>query len=210
MAGLRERQKARRLQRILEVARARFRREGYEKVTIDSIAEEAEVSAVTVYNYYGTKAGLLLALVKESDDLLIAQLRRLIDALPADPREAIARFGQIMRHHALTYLTKPTWREVLAASIIEGGSEFGRTYAALDRVLIGLMADLVAAYQARQVLPAELDNEAFGDTLFGIQNIRFFQFIADDDLDDAEVDRLFRADIAGIFAASIQKETDPA
>jgi len=201
MAGLRERQKADRLRRILDVARERFRQEGYDKVTIDTIAADAGVSAVTVYNYYGAKAGLLLALVKESDDLLIAQLRILIGAPPADPREAVAQFAQTLRHHALTYLTKPTWRQVLAASIVEGSADFGRTYMALDRVLIAMMADLVAAYQKMGVIPTAIQSGQLGDTLFAIQNIRFFQFIAEDDLADEAVDSLLRNDLAAIFAA---------
>lgn len=204
MAGLRERQKSDRSKRILEIARERFQRLGYDAVTIDSIASEADLSAVTVYNYYGTKAGLLLALVKESDARLIAQLRTLIDDLPDDIREAVARFGHIMRRHALTYLTKPTWRQVLAASIIEGSADFGRTYVALDNVLIGIMAELVSSYQARGTLLTSVDPEVFGDTLFEMQNIRFFQFITDDGLSDEAVDTIFRNDLEAIFTAEIK------
>jgi AcrR family transcriptional regulator len=184
------------------VARTRFKTAGYDAVTIESIASDAEVSAVTVYNYYGSKAGLLLALVKESDELLIEQLRQLIDNLPEDIREAIARFGQVLRHHALTYLTKPTWRQVLAASIIEGNDTFGRTYSALDRVLIELMSELVAAYQARSALRHDIDAGVFGDTLFSLQNIRFIQFISDDASSDEIVDAKFRADLKALFDAT--------
>lgn len=203
VGGLRERQKSDRSSRILEIARERFQHEGYESVTIDSIADEAGLSAVTVYNYYGSKAGLLLALVKESDARLIAQLGRLIDDLPADIREATATFAHIMRCHALTYLTKPTWRQILAASIIEGSANFGRTYLALDAVLIDLMRDMIGVYQDRKTLDRSVDAATLGSTLFGLQNARFFQFIADDDLCDDAVDAIFRADLDAIFAARL-------
>ncbi len=204
VAGLRERQKSDRSKRILEVARERFQRLGYDAVTIDSIAAEADLSAVTVYNYYGTKAGLLLALVRESDVRLIAQLRTLIDDLPDDIREAVAQFGRTLRRHALTYLTKPTWRQVLAASIIEGNADFGRTYVALDNVLIGIMSELVSTYQARGTLLTRVDPESFGNTLFEMQNMRFFQFITDDDLSDEAVDTIFRNDLEAIFTAEVK------
>lgn len=199
--GLRERQKIDRSNRILDVARSRFQSEGYHAVTIESIAAEANLSAVTVYNYYGTKANLLLALVKESDERLIEQLRALTENPPDDIREAVADFGCIMRRHAMTYLTKRTWREIVAASIQQGGRQFGQTYEALDRVLIGIMAELIETYQQRGTLSHEIDAADFADTLFEMQNIRFFKFVADDDQGEAAADRVFRRDVWAIFAA---------
>jgi AcrR family transcriptional regulator len=198
--GLRERQKIDRSRRILNAARARFRSEGYDAVTIESIAAEVNISPVTVYNYYGTKANLLLALVKESDDRLIAQLQALTEDLPEDIREAVAEFGRIMRRHAMTYLTKRTWREVIAATILHGGREFGQTYKALDRVLIAIMAELIERYQSNGFLSAEVDTAGFADTLFEVQNIRFFQFISDDEQGEDEAEQIFRRDVWAIFS----------
>jgi AcrR family transcriptional regulator len=182
------------------VARTRFQNEGYNGVTIESIAAEADVSAVTVYNYYETKANLLLALVKESDARLIAQLNKLAQNLPDDIRDAVAEFGRIMRRHAMTYLAKSTWREVLAASILEGGKQFGTTYRSLDQALIDLMSMIVKAYQGRGMLARDIDAAALADTLFQIQNIRFFLFISDDDLSEEDADLGFSRDVSLIFA----------
>lgn len=202
--SLRKRQKLDRSKRILEVARTRFQNEGYGKVTIESIAAEANVSAVTVYNYYETKANLLLALVKESDVRLISQLNCLIDELPVDIRDAVANFGQIMRRHAITYLTKSTWREVLAASILEGGKQFGHTYRDLDRTLIELMLVLVKAYQRRGTLSGDIDTDTLADTLFAVQNIRFFLFISDENQTEEDANTLFQRDIFVIFADKLK------
>ena len=198
--SLRKLQKQDRSNRILEVARTRFQNEGYGSVTIESIAAEAAVSAVTVYNYYETKANLLLALVKESDDRLIAQLNELADNLPNDIRDAVAEFGRIMRAHAMTYLAKSTWREVLAASILEGGKQFGATYRNLDQALIDLMSVMVKSYQGRGIVSRDIDADKLADTLFEMQNIRFFLFISDDTQSVEEADLRFRGDIAVIFA----------
>lgn len=198
--SLRNQQKMDRSNRILEVARTRFQNEGYGAVTIESIAAEASVSAVTVYNYYETKANLLLALVKESDARLIEQLNALVDDLPTDVRDAIAQFGQIMRRHAMTYLAKSTWREVLAASILEGSKQFGHTYRNLDHALIEIMSNLVKAYQGSGIMSVELEPQTLADTLFEMQNIRFFLFISDDNQTEADADAHFRRDVSVIFA----------
>jgi AcrR family transcriptional regulator len=200
VVSLRSRQKLDRSNRILEVARTRFQNEGYQAVTIESIAAEAGVSAVTVYNYYETKANLLLALVKESDVRLISQLKRLAGDLPDDICDAVAEFGRIMRAHAMAYLAKSTWREVLAASILEGGKQFGHTYRNLDQALIDLMSALIKSYQARGKLLRDLDADALADTLFEVQNIRFFLFISDESQTEQDANMRFRRDLDLIFA----------
>ncbi len=204
LMGLRERQKANRRERILEVAKARFQTDGYAPTTIEMIAKDADVSAVTVYNYFDTKAGLLLALVGESDQLLIRQLKTMIAREPTDIIDAVATFGQILRRHAMRYLEKSTWREVLSASIHEGSSDFGRTYLELDRILIELMRAMILAFQKRGLIAESVDSEALADCLFSLQNIRFFQFIADDNSNDAEIDSRLRSDLTalkGLFSA---------
>ncbi|MHA6646054.1 TetR/AcrR family transcriptional regulator [Mesorhizobium sp. A623] len=203
MAGLRERQKSERSNRILDVARQRFDEQGYSDVSLESIAEDAGVSVVTVYNYFGSKAGLLLALVKESDFLLIRQLKVLIASAPADMREGVAHFGQIMRRHVVKYLTRPTWRQILAASIIEGGTSFGQSYLKLDEVLIDTMEEMVAVYRTRGTLVSKVEPRALADTLFSLQNMRFFQFVADDNLTEEEVDGKLRADLEAFFESRL-------
>jgi AcrR family transcriptional regulator len=57
--GLRERKKQRTRQLIAETARALFIEHGFERVKIAQIAEAAEVSEQTVFNYFPTKEDLV-------------------------------------------------------------------------------------------------------------------------------------------------------
>jgi len=199
---LRERQKAKRRSRILEAARKKFQQHGYAAVTVEDIAQDADVSGVTVYNYFGSKAGILLALVSESDELLIRNLNQLAGRLDrpggGSLSDAVLEFGRILRQHAMSYLSKPTWREVLGASIHEGSRDFGRTYAALDEVLISLMGTVVTTLQRHGRVTEEVDVGALADCLFSLQNIRFFQFIADDELSDEQTDARLAADLRAL------------
>ena len=66
---------------VLEVARRRFLAEGYQTVTMRSIATEAGVDAALVSYFFGSKRGLFgaaLALTANPPELLLA-------ALPGDP-----------------------------------------------------------------------------------------------------------------------------
>ena len=73
MTGLRARQKAKREARILDAALSNFRANGFEAARMEQIAESAELSTGTLYNYFPTKGDLLVAIVVlETADTLTA------------------------------------------------------------------------------------------------------------------------------------------
>src|SRR4051794_27529383 len=55
LPGLRQRKKAKTRQRIAETARDLFVERGFEAVTVSEIADAADVSQKTVFNYFPTK-----------------------------------------------------------------------------------------------------------------------------------------------------------
>ena len=62
---LRERNKQRIIQRIQEAAFELFRTVGYEQTTMEEIAEKAETSRGTLFNYFPTKSSLWLPFLKQ-------------------------------------------------------------------------------------------------------------------------------------------------
>lgn len=205
--GLRERKKAKRRELIMDIARRKLRDEPYGDVTVESIAYEAGISGVTVYNYFGHKAGLLLALVEESDRSLTRRLIEEQAVLAHDAPDFVgycADFAQRLRLHATGNLPKPVWREILAASIQSGNEEFGRSYRALDVALTDFLAHWARICIKARTLSAAIDPDALADTIFQLQNARFQQFMSDDGISDLEIDRLTRRDFAQLsqlFAA---------
>ena len=82
--------------RILAAARVLLAGGGERPFSLDSVAKEAGVSRLTVYNQFESKQGLLEAVF---DDM--ARASRLMEEIPAlftlvDPREALMRFVSIM------------------------------------------------------------------------------------------------------------------
>jgi AcrR family transcriptional regulator len=84
--------------RILDAAERRFLRDGYGTTTVASIAEDASVSADTIYKTFGGKAGLVRAIrtrALEGEGPVPAELRS--DALhehESDPRKIIEAWGR--------------------------------------------------------------------------------------------------------------------
>lgn len=188
MAGLRETQKAGRRRSILDAARRLFLERGYEATTIEAIAEAAAVSAVTVYNHYRTKGGVLLAVVGQSDSLLIEKIRAILGDPPDDLLDSVMAVSRTISDHAFSYLNKPIWRHVIATSIIEGGSDFGRGYEKLDDALARLLSELLEIFKADGALAADFDCRVGGHVLYNVHNARFVQFMSND---SAEITDLY-------------------
>ncbi len=196
MSGLREHKKEGRRQRILDAAREHFRDRGFDATTIEMIAESADVSAVTVYNHYRTKGGVLLALVTRSDDLLIGKIEALMDIAQPDPLDGIVSFSQTINEHAFSYLNREIWRHVIATSILEGNTEFGAVYRRLDQTLIEQLERFLKRFEA---LSADCDCQTAAEVLYNVHNARFLEFIIDRTRTREARDRLTRRDLAFVL-----------
>ncbi len=73
----RQRRAATRRAEILEAAAELFSRKGYERATTREIADAADVSEGTLYNYYGSKGELLNAVAKSFADDITAEIAAL-------------------------------------------------------------------------------------------------------------------------------------
>ena len=94
--GLRERKKARTRQAISDEATALFMRHGFEQVTMAQIAEAADVSVKTVFNYFATK-----------EDLFFDGRVPWVDGVAAAVRDRAPGIGPLsaLRAHLLEFMT---------------------------------------------------------------------------------------------------------
>lgn len=191
MAGLRERQKADREKRILQAAVTRFRADGYRAVRIEDLAEAAEVSVGTVYNYYHTKGDILIATVAMEVEEVLAEGEALVANPPAGVADPILALIFGYYDHSLEYLSKEMWRRAMALSIEAPETPNGRRYLALDRRLAGQVTALLRALQGRGAVRADLDTAAFGQLVFNDLNMEFIEFVKDEGMTLAQLrDRL--------------------
>lgn len=66
-------------QRIIDAARARFMRDGYERATVRAIAADAAVDVAMVYYFFGSKEGLFTASALTGPEHPLHQLATLLD-----------------------------------------------------------------------------------------------------------------------------------
>lgn len=180
MAGLRERQKADRERRILEAATALFREVGYDAARIEDIAERAEVSVGTFYNYYQNKGDILLATVGMEVEEVLAAGETIVADPPADVAEALKRLINQYYDHSLVYLSKEMWRTAMAISIQQPETPFSKRYTALDARLCSQVSMLIQLLQLKGVVIAGIDTVAVGAMFFNNLNMMFTEFVRDE------------------------------
>ncbi|MCE5972381.1 TetR/AcrR family transcriptional regulator [Sinirhodobacter sp. WL0062] len=181
--SLRERQKEDRKARIIAAAKSLFIKSGLEKITIEGIAEIAGVSSVTVHNYYGTKSGVLLALVAESDRELLATFDATLVGKADNLTDLIERFFTLICEHTQTHLDKAIWRQVISASICGVEPRFGKLYHELDNRLASTLIAEIERLKDEGRVPEAVNSTHLGWALFNLQNARFIEFISSDDTD---------------------------
>jgi len=90
-AGLRERKKQQTRQEIFEASQRLFAKHGFEAVTVAAIARAADVSAMTVFNYFPTKEDLFYSRLEAFEEELLSAVHQ------RQPGEsALAAFGRFM------------------------------------------------------------------------------------------------------------------
>ena len=164
------------------------------------------MSSVTVHNYYGTKAGVLLALVVESDRKLIERLEKALEQDMGTIVELVIAFARHIMDHALTNLEKDIWRQVIAAVITEAGNPVSKAYSQLDEQLALVLVRRLEAMQAAGTLSATARPLHLGRALFQLQNARFIEFISTDAMTQDEIAQRLQDDLAALFSV----QADPA
>jgi AcrR family transcriptional regulator len=74
--GLRERKKHQTRELIAETARRLFRERGFDGVTVDEVARAADVSRMTVFNYFPTKEDLFYSGLELFEERLLDAIRK--------------------------------------------------------------------------------------------------------------------------------------
>ncbi|WP_370312879.1 TetR/AcrR family transcriptional regulator [Sagittula sp.] len=144
--GLRSRKKARRHEEILDQARALFSEKGVDAVTMAEIAEAAGVSTPTVFNYFGNKDGILIAMITEGaqharDNSKVMEPRTDVDFL-----STLMTVFMDISVETMEIASKRIWRYANAAAIRHSESEFARSFQDVDAALIGVIEAILGRY----------------------------------------------------------------
>jgi AcrR family transcriptional regulator len=154
--------RAERERQMLEVAERVFAERGYHAASMDDIAEQVGVSKPMLYEYFGSKEGLLVAGIRRVRNELLERTARAIEGVTT-PEQALRRglraFFEFSEDHALGWRVirhETSVSEGPAADEIEG----------IRREQAMWIARLIEAYDGRPPSPPT-EFEAYAEALVG-------------------------------------------
>jgi AcrR family transcriptional regulator len=208
MTGLRKRQKTDRTNRILTSAAELFRALGYDAVKMEAIAEKAEVSIGTIYNYYQNKGDVLLAIVAMEVELVLKQGAAVIENPPLHVGDAMDTLTGVFIDDALIFINKELWRLAMSITIQQPLSPFGLTYMELDNALMEQTCALVVKLQSLGLVHAHIDAVSVGELLFNSANNMFINYVKTDSMQLLDLRNMIRRQNRLVFdAISVEKHT---
>jgi AcrR family transcriptional regulator len=171
--SLRERKKTATRERIYIEALELFRQKGFAATTIEEIAEAAEISRGTFFNYFVSKEGLLHYLGERQSVAIAEEVRRAL----LDPRlTARDRLARLLRRLAVNLESD---RELTRLAVFEAvkvpEALVADPYRRLFRqAIVGLLAE----GQRQGEVHAGLDPELAGSAVMGVYLQQVFEWCA--------------------------------
>jgi len=134
--------KAQRRLQLLEAALAIVRKEGADRLTLGHLAVCAGVSKPVVYEHFGTRSGLLIALYQAMDVEQSNALREALTTGEHNLKDVVERLAVAYVHCAVD--TDGVWQAVGAA--LAGSEEKGAVHQELLDGYVQLFATVLAAH----------------------------------------------------------------
>ena len=161
--GLRERKKRQTRELIAETARRLFSERGFDAVTVAEVARAANVSEVTVFNYYPTKEHLLFGGMQFFEEQLIDAVRT-----RAQGESVLAAFRRTVVEGTKRLASEETADAILAAANLILASA---ALAEHEREVVARYTSLLAQVLAEEagVKPDDVETLGVASALMGVQ-----------------------------------------
>ncbi len=154
--------------RILKASRRLFSEKGYDETMMDDIAQKAEVSKATIYNYFPNKDSLLIGIVDEVFERIREQLDNHVDK-KLNSEEKLRMALEEFVVSSVDYLSLS--RRISYLNSCEDGPLY-----ATRREMINLLKALIIGAQGEGLFDPEADAGDIVDVVMGIYLIALFEW----------------------------------
>lgn len=174
-----------RQQAILDTATRLIQQRPFADISVDDLAKGAGISRPTFYFYFASKEAVLLSLLDPLITRADTGFDNAMDAMPAEPHEAIRRGIEIFFS---SFGSHPATARA-GAEAVNSSPEFRAVWAALMQKWIGLTAALITAERQRGAAPETLPALDLATSL-NLMNEKMMMATLADDRPSVEHDRV--------------------
>jgi AcrR family transcriptional regulator len=179
--SLREQNRQRVSQRIISVAESLFKAHGFDRTTMDDIAEKAEISRATLFNYFPSKEALLLPWGREIlEQQIQPQLTAYLSTQPATVQVLQLLFSQMSE-------SLRAFPDVVRAFVREASKSFDPAYTGVADLGVQEVLIQVLRYgQERGEVRTDIPLEHIACYLSALQTSLLFRLLEKDAPGDAQ------------------------
>lgn len=181
--GLREKQRKERYENIISTAEELFSKNGYENTSLEQIAECANLSPQTIYNYFRSKRELLRAIRTRDEE----QVRHRVDAAfpklleTKDIGEALLDLLMLPIFAGYDFSNKPVWREIIS-EIMKSGPDARTEYSSGLDYRTQKILNLLEHHRDTGVIAGDIDCLVIAEVSLSIIRNEFRNFVLNDAL----------------------------
>jgi AcrR family transcriptional regulator len=201
MSKLRAKQKAQRRELIEIAAKNLFVEKGFELASIGEIADLAMVSQATVYNYYGSKDELLLAIVARGEAGVAQKDPEFAHrAATENPIDLVTEVIMSNIHDTISTLSRELWGNVIAYVATTSDKTVAPRY--IETIAGGLgtaILHVLEICQQKGKMKDSVDVEYLSQFLTRSERIQFLNFIYLKDLSISDLGDSIQRDVSFIL-----------
>lgn len=207
MTGLRDRKKAKRRDDLIAAAIDLFETKGVDATTISDIAEACEVSPPTVFNYFGSKDGLLVAIIEEGTQKKRENesLRPQVEGVSFE--EIVANLFSTISQDTLAIASRRVWRYAEASVIRHPETELSKRYKNIPRLLIKSVATRLGAYDLKTLSGMPMDSHDLATMLHDLWLPCYVKLITEPDTTLADHDAMVAQRVIPVLGFIFEKES---
>ncbi len=181
MTDLRNKQKQKRKEAIIEAAKELIAEKGYRNTNIEEIAEKAEVGPATVYNYFNSKSGLVLSIFNKEVETLLENWKKIISNPPVEAEEAVYKLAEVYFGDFMSRYNRQLMREIFVAALVEQLS-VRKEIMGLDYALMGQLVEFLNLIKGRGQISPDVDTEDVAFIIYSVIITDLMAFFVDDDM----------------------------
>jgi AcrR family transcriptional regulator len=160
---------------VLSAADRLFRSAGYDAARIEDIAEQSGVSLGTIYNYFGSKGGIMEALIAPMTTRMQARGDAIIANPPARLADAVSALFEAFRFD-------DDWKSLQMLQAFDTGNSardahVARVHEDYERFITDAFRRLLVGFAARGKLRHELDIDDAAFILYRVMLVHFFSYV---------------------------------
>lgn len=188
---LREQKKQRARSDILAAANTLIARKGYADTTMREIADAANVSYQTLYNYFPSKAQIVRAMLTD-----VAQVDARLTKLLGGSAPLIAKLHGMVKHYfdLVAHRERALWREIVLEVIRHAPEYLALRALKIDASYLVLRGLLNEAQDAGELDPY-VDTDLLAQTLHAVTDFTFLRFVLEPNLSKVELLKNLRGQI---------------